>query len=277
MKSTYSCSPEEFLKNARLPVRIMESEQAMYEEIADIMFETIKANGNERTVIICPVGPIGQYPIFAKKVNEARLSLKNCVFINMDEYLTEDDRVIDYDNVLSFHATMDRMLYSLIDKELLMPKDKRLFPEPGKESEIDALIDAYGKVDCVLTGVGINGHIAFNEPAEKDVDITDEEYRSIGTRCLDIARETITNNGANKIRGALDIFPRRCITLGMRQLLMARKIKVYLYCPWQWGIMRKAALEGETRFAPVTFLQSHPNAEMVISKVLYEFTLGGKL
>lgn len=272
MLNTYTCSKEEFMKNAKIPVRVMESEAAMYEEIAQIMFDTIAANGDDKTVIICPVGPIGHYPIFAKKVNEAKLNLKNCWFINMDEYLTDDDKTIDYNNPLSFHATMDRMLYSQIDPELVMPESQRFFPEPGKEAEIDALIEKLGKVDCVLTSVGINGHIAFNEPPE-DKSVTVEYYKNTNTRCLDISRETITNNGANKIRGALDIFPKRCITLGMKQLLKAKKIKVYLYCPWQWGISRKMALEPETATAPVSFLQSHPDAEMVISEELFNFSL----
>lgn len=60
----------------------------------------------------------------------------------------------------------------------------------------------------------------------------------------------MVNNGADKLRGALDIFPRRCITLGMRQLMKAEVFKVCLYCSWQWGIMRKCLLTKTTRFAP---------------------------
>jgi len=269
----YTCSPEELQKNARLPLRVMETEAAMYEEMAEIMAGIIEKNQGKQTVMIVPVGPIGQYPILAEKINARRLSLKNCWFINMDEYLTDDDQTIPYENPLSFHYIMDRDLYSRIDPELVMPESQRIFPEPGKEAEIDALIDSFEKIDCVLTGVGINGHIAFNEPPEADDPITDEEYAAIGTRCLDIARETITNNGSRKFRGALDIFPKRCVTLGMRQLLKAEMFKVYLYCDWQWGIMRKGALHAPTKSAPVTFLQNHKNSEMVVTKELYNFML----
>ena len=69
-KETYTCTPEEFLKNARLPVRVMETEADMMEEIAQLMFEAIVAKPNNgKTVIICPVGPIAQYPILAEKIN----------------------------------------------------------------------------------------------------------------------------------------------------------------------------------------------------------------
>lgn len=271
MLNTYTCSPEEFKKNSRIPLRIMEQEADMYKEIARLMADTIINNGDEKTVIICPVGPIAQYPEFVEIVNRERISLKNCWFINMDEYLTDDDKIIDYNNPLSFKQTMDRLLYSKIDSELVMDESQRLFPEPGKESEIDELFEKLGKVDLCLTGVGINGHIAFNEPDESDM--SDEEYKQIGTRCLDIARDTIVNNGGRKIRGALDIFPKRCITLGMKQLLKAKVLKVYLYCDWQWGIARKIALEPESKSMPASFLQSHPDSEMVVTRELYEFML----
>ena len=154
-----------------------------------------------------------------------------------------------------------------------MPESQRLFPVPGMEAELDALIESFGGADICLTGVGINGHIAFNEPPEMDDNITDSEFKAIGTRCLDIARETIVNNGLRKVAGALDIFPRRCITLGMKQLLSAKVLKVYLYCDWQWGIARKISLGKETKDAPASFLQSHENSEMIITKDLYEFML----
>lgn len=273
MKDIYHITPDEVAKGALMPYRIVETEEKMYEEMGRIMADCIEKNNGDQTVIILPVGPIGQYKHLAREINERRLSLKNCYFINMDEYLDENDHPIAKNDPLSFHGIMERVLYSQIDPELIMPENQRLFPEPGHENEIDSLIDSFGKVDCCLTGVGINGHIAFNEPALPEEDITDEKFGNIGTRCLDISRETIVNNGANKLRGALDIFPRRCITLGMRQLMKAETFKVYLYCPWQWGIMRKCLLTEPTRFAPVTYLQRHGNAEVVVTPELFGWML----
>ncbi len=272
MNNTYYCSPEEFLKNSRIPVRVMD-EADMYEEIAEIMVDTIVKNEGKQTFIICPVGPVAQYPLFVKKVNERNISLKNVWMINMDEYLTDDDQAISPDSPLSFVGYMERNVFSQIKPELRMPDEQHLFPMPGKEKEFDALIERLGPADCCLTGVGINGHIAFNEPPEASDPITDAEYESIGTRCLDLSKDTIVNNGSRKIFGALDVMPKRCITMGMRQLLAAKKFKVYLYCDWQWGIMRKIALEPATRLAPASFLQHHPDSEMVITRQLLETML----
>ena len=49
----------------------------------------------EKTVFICPVGPVGQYPYFVDMVNEQNISLKNVWFINMDEYL-DDEETMDF-------------------------------------------------------------------------------------------------------------------------------------------------------------------------------------
>lgn len=267
---TYTCSPQNFLKSARLPVRVLESEADAMEEIAQNMFRLIcRGAQSGRTVLICPVGPVDQYPLLADKINRARISLSHVWFINMDEYLDENGRPTS-DTVLSFHHAMQTQFYSRLLPELRPPANQCLFPDPADPSAADRLLDSLGQADGVYTGVGINGHIAFNEPPEPDSDLPDSEFIRLGTRVLPISEATRVNNGGRKLHGALDIFPRQCITLGMKQLLASREIKIYLYCDWQWGVMRRIALEPPSRSCPASFLQMHPNAEMVITRPLLE-------
>ena len=54
---------------------------------------------------------MGQYPIFVRLVNREQLSLRNCWFINMDEYLTDDGQWIAEENPLSFRASWPGRLY----------------------------------------------------------------------------------------------------------------------------------------------------------------------
>ena len=79
-------------QNAKVPLlKLGDSGEVFYELALEMIGEIEKNNAvGRRTVFICPVGPVGQYPIFVRLVNERRLSLKNCWFINMDEYLTDD-------------------------------------------------------------------------------------------------------------------------------------------------------------------------------------------
>lgn len=273
MPDIYTCSSQFLLENSRVPMRVLENEAVIYEEIAQITIDTIRNCKRKQCVIICPVGPIGQYPVLARKINEMNVSLLNTYFVNMDEYLDDDDRMIAKSSILSFRRIMDDHFYAKIKPELLMPESQRLFPVPGDERTLDSLLTQLGQADCCLTGVGINGHIAFNEPPENVETVSVDSFAKLGTRCLNLARETIVNNGANKVYGALDLMPKRCITIGMKQLLACKKIKVYLYCKWQWGIMRKIALEPVSVKCPASFLQLHPDSEMVVTKELMELAL----
>ena len=121
-KKYYSYSAEE-LKEGRIPVKCLGDSGEVFSEIAHIMVDTIEEHNRrgEKTVFICPVGPVGQYPIFVRLVKERNVSLKNCWFFNMDEYLTDDTEYIDMASPLSFRGFMEREVYSQIPEELNVP------------------------------------------------------------------------------------------------------------------------------------------------------------
>ena len=148
----YQISAEELGKNAKVPLlKLGDSGEVFYEIALEMVNEIEKNNAvGRRTVFICPVGPVGQYPIFVRLVNERRLSLKNCWFINMDEYLTDDGEWIDESSALSFHGFMNRTVYSRIDPELVMPENQRIFPDPHDPDHIAKVIDELGGVDIEI-------------------------------------------------------------------------------------------------------------------------------
>ena len=101
MKKEYYQIPAERLgEGAKLPILKLGDSGEVFYELAEEMCGAIRANNaaGKHTVFICPVGPVGQYPIFVRLVNREKLSLKNCWFINMDEYLTDDGQWIDKDD-----------------------------------------------------------------------------------------------------------------------------------------------------------------------------------
>ncbi len=59
----------------------------------------------------------------------------------------------------------------------------------------------------------------------------------------------------------------------MRQLMRAEVVTVSLSWRWQWGILRMCLMTKTTRFAPVTYLQNHKNAEVVVTPELFNFML----
>src|SRR5205823_13154096 len=123
------------------------------------------------------------------------------VFINMDEYLTDDDQWLPADHPLSFRGFMDRHFYDLLDPALAPPPEQRVFPDPADPAAIGRLIAARGGVDACFGGVGINGHVAFNEPPEPGETCSLEDFAARPTRVLSLARETRTIHAA-PVRGA---------------------------------------------------------------------------
>jgi glucosamine-6-phosphate deaminase len=229
--------------------------------MAMVMLDEIIQNNKlgKNTVMIVPVGPTDQYKIFAKMVNTLGVSLKNVHFFNMDEYLITPTEAIDPGHFMSFHKRMDDELYSRLDPDLTIPEDQRHFPIPGREKEYDKMIEELGGVDLCLGGLGINGHIAFNEAAEEDDPISTDAFAELGTRVLPISRETRTINAYGYQRGDIRGMPEWCITVGMKQILASKKTYIALNRPWQNGPFRHALHDEPTADIPASLLRRCQN------------------
>ena len=246
-------------KDAKIPVYPLGDSGEVFYELALEMVNTIKEHNaaGKKTVFICPVGPVGQYPIFVRLVNRDRVSLRNCWFINMDEYLNDDGTWIDIESPLSFRGFMRNNVYTKVDPELLMPESQRVFPDPADPGKVDRLIEELGGVDIAFGGIGINGHLAFNEAQPE---LTPEEFAALGTRTLTLTPETKTANAIGDRGGAIIAMPNRAVTIGIKQILSARKVRLGVFRDWHRGVVRQAAYGEISASFPVTLLQKHPDA-----------------
>ncbi len=242
-----------------IKVKGVKSQWDVFFDMALEMLDTIMENNKlgKKTVMIVPVGPTAQYPILARLVNQLHVSLKDVYFFNMDEYLVSPDKAIDPNDPLSFHKRMNDEFYSLVSPELVMPESQRFFPAPGKEKEYDELIEKLGGADLCLGGLGINGHVAFNEPPEEDDPITKDEFAALGTRVLRITRETRTINANGYLKGDIAAMPKWCITVGMKQILASKKIYIALNVAWQQGIFKRVLFDEICPQRPSSLLREH--------------------
>ena len=250
--------------------KTVDNEWDVYFDMALVMLEEIMKNNakGKKTVMIVPVGPTQQYPILARLINQLKVSLKNVWFFNMDEYLVTPDKAISYDDPISFHYRMNKELYELVDADLIMPENQRLFPEPGKEQEYDKLIEDLGGADLCLGGLGINGHLAFNEPPEPGESVTPNEFAELGTRILPISRETKTINAYGYQRGDLRGMPEWCITVGMKQILASKRVYIALNRPWQHGILKHVLFDKVQAEIPASLLKQHSDVYFCAYKEL---------
>lgn len=262
----YGYTKEELLNNnPKLPVLVMEDNEAVFRSMAEEMAEEIKAHNEkgEKTVFICPVGPVGQYPFFVEKVNKERISLKNVWFINMDEYLDDEKKWVPETHPLSFRGFMNRVVYEKIDEELVMPKEQRIFPDPENLDYIPNLIEKLGGVDICFGGIGINGHVAFNEA---DPSLSREKFLAQKTRVLEITKETRTANAIGDFNGALEDMPHYCVTIGIYEIAHARKIRLGCFRNWHRAVVRRAAYGEATSDFPVSLLTDHADINLKITE-----------
>ena len=269
MHGYYSYTVEEMNSRGRTRVICMESSEQVFRTMAREMADEIIAHNKagQKTVLILPVGPVGQYPFFVEIVNSERISLKDCWFFNMDEYLTDCKRWIDKSCFLSFRGFMEREVYSKIDKDLVNPVSQRFFPDPENPSLLTGKLDELGGADICFGGIGINGHVAFNEPQSE---LSASEFSRLTTRVIKISDETKTANAIGDLGGAIEDMPKYAATIGMKEILSSRKIRLGVFRTWHRAVVRRAVCGEVSSEFPVTLIQNHPDTIIYVNDVAAE-------
>ena len=122
----------------------------------------------------------------------------------MDEYLNDDLSYISMDDRLSFRGFMERTVYSQLPESLNIPEHQRVFPHPARPQAVHDLIEELGKVDICFGGIGINGHLAFNEAEE----VSAAEIADRDTRIIEIRRDARVTQAIAELNGGIDAMQR---------------------------------------------------------------------
>ena len=94
-----------------------------------------------------------------------------------------------------------------------------------------------------------------------------EEFKKLETRVLGISAETRVANAIGGLNGAIDAMPRFAATLGMRQILGAKKIRLGVFRAWHQAVLRQTLFGEMSTHFPATLLQSHPDAMIYSNNV----------
>lgn len=210
------------------------------------------AHGKKQFVLGLPTGssPIGVYKELVKMHQSGEVSFKNVVTFNMDEYIG-----LAEDHPQSYHAFMWDHLFSYVD----IPKDQVNIPN-GNASDIEKMctqyeqkITSYGGIDLFLGGVGIDGHIAFNEPFSSLSSLTRVKSLTHDTK---VANSRFFCNDISKV-------PSSAVTVGVKTILDAKEVLLlingYAKARALW-----ATVEGPISHASTcSALQNHPKSIVV--------------
>lgn len=275
MPEFLSIPAEELPVRSPVPVTVLADAPALYLHFARAIADEITANNaaGRPTRLILPVGPTSQYPLLAEICNREGIHWKNCHVFFMDEYCDWQGRWIPEEHALSFRGFARRELFGRLDAGAALPQNQLHFPDPLHLESIGEAIAAAGGVDTCYGGIGVRGHVAFNEaPNSRFHEISLEEFRASRTRILPLAEETVILNGTRGAGGYLQALPPMAVTIGMADIVAARRVR--LYCQggvWQRAITRIAlfgspraeAVDGEDVNYPVTLLRRHADFAII--------------
>ncbi len=239
--------------------------RAVAAEFADLLEQ--KQTSGEMLTVIAPVGPL-DYRYFAAEVQRRRLSCRHLRTINMDEYLDEQDRLISTDHPLSFRRFMEQSFFSQLEPEQRPDPENIVFPDPEKPEAVTELIDEIGGADICWGGLGITGHLAFNDPPGMLGEPEElDSFRNCTTRKLTISPMSTAQMVMGGTNGNLEILPRRAVTLGMYELLKSKQIHLTFMRRWHSGLWRRALLGPVSSSFPGSLVQEHPDYRVIMTEL----------
>ncbi|MCH1982553.1 glucosamine-6-phosphate deaminase [Ruminococcus sp. OA3] len=196
--------------------------------------------------------PIGTYQNLVKWYNEGDLDFKEIKTVNLDEY-----KGLDRENDQSYYYFMHDNLFSHVNIDLNnthLPDGTE--PDSDKECRrYEDVIKSMGGVDLQLLGLGHNGHIGFNEPAE---------FFALETNCVDLQESTIEAN--KRFFASADDVPRQAYTMGIGTIMRAKKVLVVVSGEDKADIVKKAFFGEVTPKVPASVLQMHRDVTVVADK-----------
>lgn len=198
--------------------------------------------------------PVSVYAELVRLHQQEGLSFKNVITFNLDEYFP-----MPKDAPQSYWRFMHEHLFDHID----IPSANVHIPDGTlNDNQLGAYCEQYekaiqdaGGIDLQILGIGRTGHIGFNEPGSG---------RDSRTRLITLDKVTRLD-AASDFFGEQDV-PRRAITMGVGTILAARQVILIAFGEGKAPIVA-AAVEGPlTDSVAASFLQEHPNAEVILDE-----------
>ncbi len=251
----------DLLKRARLGVRLFPDVNSMLDYMADYMADELRLNNaaGMPTRWILPVGPVKQYFRLVEICNLERISWKNTDIFQMDEFLDWQGRPLPIDHPLSFEGFIRNQVLAKLDAGLRPNPERVHFPNPFRPDEMSNQMRAIGGVDTCYGGIGNHGHIAFNEPLiSRWFQISADDMRNSTTRVVALGDDSIVVQSIKSAGGSSQMIPPMAVTIGMREILSARHIRLFLDGGERHrAIFRITLLAEPTAYYPSTLLQGH--------------------
>lgn len=210
-------------------------------------------------VLGLPTGssPIGMYKNLIKAYQDGRVSFKNVLTFNMDEYVN-----LPEEHPESYHSFMKNNLFAHIDcpKENIHILNGNASDLLAECAHYEKMIEEAGGIDLFIGGIGPDGHIAFNEPGSSLSSRTRVKTLTTDTR---VANSRFFGGDPNNV-------PKLALTVGVGTVMSAREVLI-LCNGHNKSRALQAAVEGPvTQMWTISSLQLHPHGIIVCDEAACE-------
>lgn len=262
------CAIDELRRLTGVPIEVVRDREAMAVSFAATVLDCVRrANARrKRAVIIMPVGPTSQWNLMADIAIRKGINLSCLSIIQMDEYLDPHSRRVPLSDPFSFTGFVWRTFGWRAAQKCGFQKKNWIVPDPANPRSVDRAIKRWGGVDIAFAGIGLNGHMAFNEPPLASETWTDESFAESSTRVIRLAETTKATNSIFGTGGNLGQVPDQAVTIGMKQILGAKRIHVFLDWHWQRFPLRRTLLGPVSRLFPASLIQTHRDIRFTITE-----------
>ena len=191
--------------------------------------------------------PLGLYAELARLCKAGEISFARARSFNLDEYVG-----LDGSHDQSYRYFMNENLFKHIDIDLANTR----VPDginTAIAAEYDREIEAAGGIDLQLLGIGVDGHIGFNEPGTP--------WDSV-THVVELTENTREVN--SRFFASLDEVPTHAVTMGIKTVMNARSIILMAIGKSKAEIVRAFIQGPVTTEVPASILQLHPDVEVYL-------------
>ena len=190
------------------------------------------------------------YSNFVNLLERNQLDVSNVETFNLDEYIG-----LSADHPENYHHYMHEVLFDRYphfkEENVHLPIGDAKDLE-AETSRYEQLIKEQGPVDIQILGIGENGHIGFNEPAD---------HFPKETHCVDLAEPTIEANA--RFFESREQVPTQAYTMGIQNIMAAKQILMVANGKGKAKILKEAFQGPITPQIPASILQLHPNVILV--------------
>lgn len=218
---------------------------------ADLILDVVRQKPEAVLCFATGNTPVGTYHQLAAKAKESRTDFSRCFCIGLDEWLG----VPGNKSGSCRYILQEQVFGPLAIKQTQVHLFDGMTNAVEEECEkMNLIIDNKGGIDCMLVGIGTNGHIGFNEPG---VDHTLKAHEQI-------LHASTLDSGKHYFNEPTPI--KTGITLGLAQVLRAKMLLLLANGVSKSAIIRKALEEEICPAVPASFIQQHTNAYVLLDK-----------